>query len=670
MMTGRPLIGALMALFVESAHWIRVRWDFNDDACARAWQLSVVAILFSGSLIYLDGPARLTASTLLTWLPPLLLPMQFIQSFGLRKAIPANTFSMLAQQRRKRNARLGLTESVVLINFGNVTFVTALVGSTLGNQSNGPYSWLFLPGIIVLTGWMLLSSTRSRPISLIVALTVAGLIALAGERALEELNNRLENSPASRSGFSHKLIQTLIGKTGTIEQSSDIVWRLKSAEKQAPPSLLRTATYNTYQRNGSWFCTPSAEVEFNDLDTRLQGNVPYYLLSKEAPEEEQIRAVGKAQRRYTIRGSVVAESPLALPGNTSSLTGFELDGIERTNFGTVRVYPKHSVIEGTVLWSNGFSGENPVSLKEDLSVPASERKTLDAVLKQLDLSKPKRGDNSPQRFTLQEKLTILQNWFRLNFRYTRDLTIGTRSEDLNEPTAIEQFLARTKAGHCEYFAAASTLLLRQAGIPTRYAIGYAVAERDVGRNEFVIRGTHGHAWCRVWDEQAKSWIDFDTTPSNWVGSLPPQKTRMQGFNDMLKRWREDFFLWRNKPSNRLAVSLVMWTIALGVLTFIIKRLWKSKRRVDAEKRSSGYGGPVIRTPLHALEKTAQKRIGPRPQGMPFAEWLLRLGPNLTDRRLLDEAIELHQRLRFDPAPAMADERERLEELVKQLEKMV
>lgn len=668
MMTGRPLIGVLMALFVESAHWIRVRWDFNDQACGRAWQLSVIAILLSGALIYLDGPARLTASVLLTWMPPLLLPMQFIQSFGLRPAIPANTFSLLAQQRRKRNARLGLTETVVLLNFGNVTFVTALVGSTLGNKSNGPYAWLFLPGMIVLTGWMLLSSSRSRPTSLIVALTVAGFIALAGQRALEELDDRLGNSGAARTGFNPSWVNTLIGRRGAIEQSHDIVWRLKPGEKQAPPSLLRTATYNTYRENGSWFCQPFPELEFKDLDTRLQQNTPYYLLSVEAPEAEQIHATGKDQRRYTVRGSVVAESPLALPGNTSSLTGFELDGIERNNFGTVRVYPKHSVIEGTVLWSSGFSAENPVNLKEDLNVPFIEREPLEAVLKQLDLSEHDQGD-APQR-SLQEKLSILQNWFRQDFKYSRDLTIETPSNKAARPTAIQQFLTRTKAGHCEYFAAATTLLLRQAGIPARYAIGYAVAERDVRRKEFVIRGTHGHAWCRVWDEQAKNWIDFDTTPANWVGTLAPQKTRMQGFNDMLKRWREDFFLWRNNPYNRLGVSIFMGLLALGILSFIVKRLWKSKRRMDAEKRSNGYGGPIIRTPLHALEKAARKRIGPRPAGEPFSEWLLRLRPGLTDANLLDEAISLHQRLRFDPAPALPDAREKLAELVKRLEKMV
>ena len=44
-----------------------------------------------------------------------------------------------------------------------------------------------------------------------------------------------------------------------------------------------------------------------------------------------------------------------------------------------------------------------------------------------------------------------------------------------------------------------------------------------------------------------------------------------------------------------------------------------------------------------------------------------LRPLLTDADLLTEAIELHQRLRFDPQPRVLAELDRLAELAKQLE---
>ena len=62
---------------------------------------------------------------------------------------------------------------------------------------------------------------------------------------------------------------------------------------------------------------------------------------------------------------------------------------------------------------------------------------------------------------------------------------------------MSRFLLRTRSGHCEYFATATVLLLRQLGIPARYAVGYAVHEAT-GR-KYVVRQRDAHAWCLVWN---------------------------------------------------------------------------------------------------------------------------------------------------------------------------
>src|SRR6185503_17848134 len=43
-------------------------------------------------------------------------------------------------------------------------------------------------------------------------------------------------------------------------------------------------------------------------------------------------------------------------------------------------------------------------------------------------------------------------------------------------TPLGDFMRNARSGHCEYFAAATTLLLSAAGIPARYATGFAVME--------------------------------------------------------------------------------------------------------------------------------------------------------------------------------------------------
>ncbi len=655
-MTGRPFIGGLLALFVEAFHWVKIRWDFDEGAYATAWKLTLVAILLAGVLIYLDGSPYLALPLLLTWLPVLFLPMQFVQSFGLNNSMPLITFSFLAKHRRQRNLRLGLNESVIHVNFGNIYFVAILIAATLGERSS---SMFFLPGIIILTGWALLSATRSRPTSLIVALSIAGGLSIAGQYGIEELENWLGNRGPGRSSFDPNSVSTMIGKPGTIQQSPDIIWRLKPVNGTVMPRLLRTASYNAY-RPSSWSIDPPPATIFRDLDVFSHEGKDYHILGLEDDNASPLAAVRASLTRYQVRGAASPESPLSLPGDTASLLGFELDGIEQNSLGTVRIFPKQSVIEGSVLWQGETNPEKPAS-NEDLVVPHLERETLKAVLKELRL------EDQPD---LPNKLTVIQSWFFRNFRYTRDLTIRSWTQGFSSPTAMTQFLTTVRAGHCEYFAAATALLLREAGVPTRYATGYSLLERDLQRAEYVIRGTHGHAWCRVWDEQKGLWIDFDTTPPSWGLTVANLNPSMQKFNDALKRLREDFFLWRNRPANRLGVTVVMATITLSVALFVMRRLWKTQRRLEEVKLLNGYDGPVQRTSLNALEKQAEKQLGERPLGKPFGEWISELGPTVAQPDTIAEAVEIHQRARFDPAPIPTADQKRLDELVKEIRAML
>jgi protein-glutamine gamma-glutamyltransferase len=656
-MTERPVIGILLILLVESPHWLKFRWDFDDSSFGRAWQLTTVAILLSGVWIVLDSGARVAMPNLLSWLPPLLVPMQFVQSFGLENSIPLNTFSLLSKYRRRRNLRLGLTEAVTYINFGNVYFVSTMVAATLGS---GADSWAFLPGVIVLTGWMLLSASRSRPLSLVVALSIAGCIALAGQFGLRKLDEMFTTGGAATFQFDPNSISTRIGKPGPIVQSPDVVWRLAPQDKKRTPPLVRTATYNSYYL-GTWKCTPMEEMKFKDLDTRSSGDQNYWMLGGDLTESEQMLAIDPKLPRFILRGSAVAETPLALPGDASSLRDFELDGVERNSFGTVRVFPKHSVIAGSVLWKGERNPENQPFVKEDLAVPPKDRETFRKIIEGLDL------DTQP---TLAAKLAILRTWFRENFTYSKSPTISSSSQVVITPSPIAQFLTSERRGHCEYFASASALLLREAGIPTRYATGYAVAELDVKRKEFILRGTHAHAWCRVWDAEKSQWLDFDTTPGTWLASITPAGSATQRFNDELKRLRENFFLWRNQPNNRIAVTVVMIGIGVALVVFLGKRLWKSKRMLDSAGKADGYTGVVRQTPLNALEHKAEKFLGARPLGQPFGAWFMQLSKKLPDSATLQEAIELHQRLRFDPDPADEVEQKRLAALASQLEKEI
>lgn len=655
------MIGLILAILVEARHWTRIRWDFDDDACARAWQLTFIGIALAAVLIWLDGSRYTALPGLLSWMPPLLLPMQFVQAYGMRDSLPLGVFSFLARQRRERNRRLGLTEEVTEFNFGNVLFAVTIVSASVGSKAD---SRVFLPGIVFLTGWILLASARGRALALIPVVIIAGFLALVGQLGLERAEEWIGGGSSSYRGrFDANFVSTMIGTRGTVQLSPDILWRLKPREKTPPPRLLRTATFNTFLGT-NWQNQRVASTDFKDLDTRLIGEKACFLLQEVERADNML-----ALPWYSLRGGASEETPLPLPGDAAGLSDFELDGIERNSFGTVRVFPKQSVIDGTVYWRGGTFPETEPLLHEDLKIPLAESGPEGAISQAVrDLGLKDEPD-------LAGKLAKIRTWFHKEFRYTLRLsisppTIDERLDRIKDPTVLAKFLNDVRAGHCEYFATAATLMLRDAGVPARYAIGYAVMERDSKHGEWVIRGTHGHAWCRVWDETTGQWIDFDPTPTDWSNALAVTTPWTQRFNDGLKRLREDFFLWRNRPGNRLAVSLTMLGIGLGLAGFITKRLWRSKRRIAEKIRAAGYTGPVVRTPLHSLEQPARKLLGDRPQGQTFAAWIAKLRPSIPDAASLDEAIAIHQQLRFDPAEPPPGAKERLEQLARELRERI
>ena len=652
-MSGHPLMGLIVALLIEGANWIRFRWDFNSTACSRAWRISMALTLITGVLIWLDGDRYTALPKLIVWLPMLLLPLQFVQSYGLSDRMPLNSFSFFSHLHRERNRRLGLGDSVINFNFGNPYIIVAIVASSLGINAQ---QMAFLPGLVILGGWLVFSRVKSRPFALISVVIISGVIGLGGQIGMRKLYNWTTNRNVSDGypGTDLTVSKTSLGSLGRIKQSPEMFWRLRIIDGAPAPRLLRLASYNRYKATIWRNELPEALAKTLDEDgsdfrnfgkRELKAGDPYYYLREKMSDQDLLKPLPA----FTLRGASTSEAPLPLPGSASSLQRFDLDSVEVNPFGTVRVFPKRAIIEGIVRWGENSAPESPPWPEQDLEINALERQTIRETADMLGLR------DLP---TTSAKVSRIQNWFQDEFSYTRYLTFGL--ERFAKTTAITVFLTKSKRGHCEYFATAATLLLREAGVPARYCVGYAVMEKDMARNEFVIRGTHGHAWTRIWDAELGRWSDFDPTPAGWLGVETGGETKSMWLADSYQRFKEDFFLWRNRPANRIGATVVMWLLGGGVLVFVARRLWKSKLVVAG---NGTYATPEgSRTPLHDLEKQASRILGPRPPGTPFAAWLAGLSSHPVPTTDLDEAISLHQRLRFDPAPPPASADGRLRSL--------
>ena len=77
------------------------------------------------------------------------------------------------------------------------------------------------------------------------------------------------------------------------------------------------------------------------------------------------------------------------------------------------------------------------------------------------------------------------------YEYTLKLRRTDKSLD-----PIEDFLMKTKTGHCERFAASLVLMLRSVGVPAAYVIGFKGCDNQ-GDGSYVIRQEHAHGWVEV-----------------------------------------------------------------------------------------------------------------------------------------------------------------------------
>ncbi len=88
---------------------------------------------------------------------------------------------------------------------------------------------------------------------------------------------------------------------------------------------------------------------------------------------------------------------------------------------------------------------------------------------------------------------------------------------------MHYFLTENRQGYCTYFAGATTLLLRAAGIPCRVVVGYAIYDRS-NKNDgwYWVYADQGHAWVEVYFP-SYGWIDFDTTPGEDTEPVRPPR---------------------------------------------------------------------------------------------------------------------------------------------------
>lgn len=84
--------------------------------------------------------------------------------------------------------------------------------------------------------------------------------------------------------------------------------------------------------------------------------------------------------------------------------------------------------------------------------------------------------------------------------------------------SVDEFLFSTKAGFCEHFASAFTVLMRAAGIPARVVTGYQGGELNPIDRVFTVRQSEAHAWVEV-HLAVRGWVRVDPTGAAVPGRI-------------------------------------------------------------------------------------------------------------------------------------------------------
>jgi protein-glutamine gamma-glutamyltransferase len=382
--------------------------------------------------------------------------------------------------------------------------VAAFIGLEMRRGANGT--------ITPSSSWQLAEERRlSRALSL-AALTVAvGSLVLGGAlffifpRFAAGYLGRASMQPSLMSGFSDNVE---LGQIGEIKQNSEVVMRVKTGQP-VPYAMLRWRGTALTTFDGKRWTKPHPREEA--VSPGSDGWI--YLISP-----GQAANAGGIQLRYTVFLQAIASSAIFTAREAISLQGnFSGDG-SSTNRNGPSGYIRRDETDSLINPFGNYTALrylavsrlpvfNVAKLRATLSdYPDAIRKEylqlppeLDARIPELARQVTARADNA------YDKARTIEIFLRTRFGYTLKLS-GKPGDD-----PLANFLFVTKAGHCEYFASAMTILLRTLDIPAREVNGFLPGEYNDLAGDYIVRASDAHSWVEVYFPGA-DWVTFDPTP--------------------------------------------------------------------------------------------------------------------------------------------------------------
>jgi protein-glutamine gamma-glutamyltransferase len=316
---------------------------------------------------------------------------------------------------------------------------------------------------------------------------------------------RMGLQPSLMTGFSDDIE---LGQIGEIKKNPEVVMRVKTGALVPYPQLRwRGIALSTF--DGKRWSTP------NHHPVALLPNASGWIYVSD-PEQNQ---TGPAiELHYEALVQPMATDTIFAPANAVSIQGGFSGENAAAAFNARRSYVSR---DSTGSFFNPFRNYAPVRYFGYSRLPLLNAAKLRGAsteypeqIRSVYLQLPPLDPRIPalakgivlKAGTPYDKAVAIETYLRSRFTYTLQLS-GKPGDD-----PLAHFLFETRAGHCEYFASAMTIMMRTLGIPSREVNGFLAGEFNDLAGDYIVRASDAHSWVEVYFPAA-GWVTFDPTPA-------------------------------------------------------------------------------------------------------------------------------------------------------------
>jgi hypothetical protein len=340
-------------------------------------------------------------------------------------------------------------------------------------------------------------------------------------------------------------------------------------------------------------------------------------------------------------------------------------------------------------WSDSMpgpgAGHGDRPLEDHLYVPGDLRVRARGFLFERDLI----SSHDP----VEQRAQAIIHHLRSDHQHSLDL------REIRGDDRLSDFIFNGRAGNCEYFSSAMTILCRAVGIPARMVTGFHGGEIAADGSR-LFRRSDAHAWVEIWID-GRGWVLMDPTPADPLvanTNLGMWRPVSGMIGDVAGRWRywvvryegawhrrliasstehADRFVtllsgepgvfvrFLEKFKRNLSEQPILWVLIAGLLVLDLAAAWIERR---IRRHGWPWKAPRVADPrevlLRRMARAIDQRSRPRHTGETVAEYLWsvsRAAPNPVAPAKLGRLIAHYYAWRFEPAGGPATPRDLLNE---------